>query len=351
LEDVTVLVTGAGAPGIAGTVHSLGDNFDRRKVRILGTDVAEDVVGRYMVDSLRWIPWASSEEYLDSLMEICLEESVDVILPQNTAELLKLSEAKGRFLEMGVGVAVSDPRAIGIANDKERLCALADSLGVPIPASFPVTRFDRLRDRAQKLGWPEKKVVVKPPESNGMRGFRVIDESIDLRRNFYHEKPSSVLVRMDDLERVLGEEFPTLLVMEHLPGQEYTVDVLRSEGTVVVPRTRDSIRTGITFSGTVERNEDIIRFSGKLAEEGDLRYAFGFQFKRDGKGVPKLLESNPRVQGTMVLSTLAGANIIYGAVKHSLGEEIPDFEIAWGTRLLRYWDGIGVLGNVSVGNI
>ena len=42
----------------------------------------------------------------------------------------------------------------------------------------------------------------------------------------------------------------------------------------------------------------------------DLRYAFGFQFIGD-----KLLECNPRVQGTMIASTYAGCNIIYSAVK------------------------------------
>jgi len=42
------------------------------------------------------------------------------------------------------------------------------------------------------------------------------------------------------------------------------------------------------------------------------------------------------------MSTLAGANLIYGAVKYALGEEIPKLEINWGTKFLRYWGGIGI---------
>ena len=57
---------------------------------------------------------------------------------------------------------------------------------------------------------------------------------------------------------------------------------------------------------------------------------------------PKILESNPRVQGTMVLATIANANIIYSSVKNVLGEEIPDFNIRWGTKISRFWGGIGV---------
>jgi carbamoyl-phosphate synthase large subunit len=68
-----------------------------------------------------------------------------------------------------------------------------------------------------------------------------------------------------------------------------------------------------------------------LAHELDLKYAFGFQFKGG-----KLLECNPRVQGTMMASTFAGANIIYSAVKYALGEEVPEFNIDWDSRVLRY---------------
>jgi carbamoyl-phosphate synthase large subunit len=109
------------------------------------------------------------------------------------------------------------------------------------------------------------------------------------------------------------------------------------------------IRSGITFEGVVENNEEIIEYSKSLSEKLGLEYAFGFQFKMDENNIPKLLESNPRVQGTMVLSTFAGANIIYGAIKKALGEDVPDFDVKWGTRLIRYWGGISIHKNECVG--
>jgi len=83
----------------------------------------------------------------------------------------------------------------------------------------------------------------------------------------------------------------------------------------------------------------------KLAEELDLRYAFGFQFKLSDTGVPKLLECNPRVQGTMVAAVFAGCNVIWWAIKEALGEEVipekPKPE-ADGVRFMRYWGGLAV---------
>ena len=73
-----------------------------------------------------------------------------------------------------------------------------------------------------------------------------------------------------------------------------------------------------------------------------LKYCFGFQFKYDINNIPKILECNPRVQGTMVFSTMMGANLIYSSLKSCLGEDIPEFVLHWETKLLRYWGAIGV---------
>jgi len=51
----------------------------------------------------------------------------------------------------------------------------------------------------------------------------------------------------------------------------------------------------------------------------------------------------------MVLSTFAGANIIYGSLKMALGEKLPEFNVKWGTRLLRDWGAISVFQDRKVG--
>ena len=61
-----------------------------------------------------------------------------------------------------------------------------------------------------------------------------------------------------------------------------------------------------------------------------------------------LLESNPRIQGTMISSTLANANIIYSTVKALLNEDIPPFEIIWNTNIYRYMGIIGIQNNHKI---
>jgi len=344
MRKLKILVTGAGAPGIQGTIYSLRNNYDKRKVKIIGTDINSDVVGKYLCDQFYLIPKAlDTENYLYVLLGICINEKVNIVIPQNTAELNTLASNKDKFLEVGTSIIVSNENSINIANNKFNLMTICHENNIPVGKFYLVNKFNNLIQYSKELGWPEKKVVVKPPISNGLRGVRIIDEKINLKRMFYEEKPTSLFIKMEDLEKILGATFPELIVTEYLKGIEYTVDVLKTnKNIIIIPRKRDLIRYGITFSGTTEFNKSIISYSKLISEIINLEYCFGFQFKLDEAGIPKILESNPRVQGTMVLSTLAGANIIYTAIKYILGEDIPSLHIKWNTKLLRYWGGISI---------
>jgi len=194
-------------------------------------------------------------------------------------------------------------------------------------------------------------VVVKPCFSNGLRGVRILTKRHLSPNFFFNEKPNGLFITLEELERILENGFnQKIVVQEYLPGDEYTVDVFRWKNIVVsIPRKRLSIRSGISFNNIVEKNEEIINLSNKLSKVLDLKYCFGFQFKLDEKGVPKILESNPRVQGTMVASTFAGFNMIFLCVLVEINEKKAleliascKDNISWGMKFKRYWGGISV---------
>jgi carbamoyl-phosphate synthase large subunit len=352
-KQVKILITGSGAPGIAGTVFSLRNNYDNRPVYLVGTDMKTGVVGQYLCNDFDIIPPACDiDSYLNRLLELSVSKKVDVILPQNTAELEVLARNRQKFEQVGIKIAISGLGALELSNNKYKLMNFCRSNGIPTAEFFLIDNFKDLKRYAEKLGWPQRKVVVKPPVSNGQRGMRIIDQSIDLKKAFYERKPTDIFTRLEALHDILGDRFPELIVMEYLPGDEYTSDVFRYKNyMLVIPRKRLLVRSGITFSGCVERDEQVISFSGKLAERLNLEYCFGFQFKLDEKGLPKILEANPRVQGTMVLATFAGANIIYSSIKAAMGEEIPAFKVNWDTKLIRYWGALDILNDRLIGKI
>jgi carbamoyl-phosphate synthase large subunit len=344
-DVISVVVTGAGAPGIVGTIYSLRNNPDNIEFKIISTDIIEDPAGKYLSDEFYRVPPPENSTYINIMKKIVEKTNAKVILPQTTREIIVLSRYKEEFKSMGVNIVVSDYKNLLIANDKFSLLEKAKEINIPYPEYYLANSLNSFLEAIEKLGYPNEKVVVKPRVSNGMRGLRIITpEKWNLER-FLSEKPEGVEIDLNSFIEIFDrKDWPELIVSEYLPGEEYTVDVFKdSKDIIVIPRLRKSIRSGITFEAQVEFRRDLIDFSKILSEALDLNYCFGFQFKLSKEDIPKILECNPRVQGSMVISTFAGFNMIYYAVKKALGFDIDLSNIKLReVQFKRYWGGIAI---------
>ncbi|MFO7152851.1 MAG: ATP-grasp domain-containing protein [Bacillota bacterium] len=329
---------------------------------MIGVDRNPNAVGKFFVEVFYNVPDAYSQKYIDSLLDICLNENVNVVLPQTTKEIEVLSKHLKMFKDKNIRIGVSPYKAIRVANNKALLLNMFKDLGLPCPKFRVVQSARELVAIVEEFGYPENPVVVKPPLSNGMRGFRILMEDYWDVRKFLEEKPDGVVISLGDLRKILekGEVWPTLLVMEYLPGKEYTVDAFQGEKTfVAIPRVRQAIRSGISFAAVIEQREDLVYQTRKASEALGLRFSFGFQYKEDAEGVPKVLECNPRIQGTMVASSLAGVNLIWFSVRELLGQPVEPEYIASKlnalkgkrTAFYRYWGGVGVIDDMVTGII
>jgi carbamoyl-phosphate synthase large subunit len=346
--NLTVLLTGAGAPGTRGTLYALRHNPDGVQIRTVGTDIKVGGVGPLWMDAFYQVPAPEDPGYLKALQAICRKEAVDLVIPQTTRELFAMARHKADFEAMGIPVMVSDLTAIEAANNKWTLLQMVEQLGLPYPAYHLARSRHELIDYAAQLGYPGTPVVVKPPVSNGMRGFRVLRDGAWNLERFLTEKPSGVEISLDDLLDVLsrGTTWPELLVTEYLPGAEYSVDAFAGQKAhVAVPRLRKAIRSGISFENELEFRKDLIVYTTVLGRQLGLKYAFGFQFKLDADGRAKLLECNPRLQGTMVASLFSGVNVIWMGVKEALGEPPESVPATLRTASFhRFWGGVGFDG-------
>ena len=340
-DDVTVLMTGAGAPGASGVLKSLR-RPDERTVRVVGVDADPDAYGFALVDDSRVVPRGDEDGYVERIAEVAADVGADVIMPLTTAELGPLAGARESLCDAGVVTMVSAPSALSVANDKGRLYGFLDAEGFDAaPAFRRVDSASAFVDAVESLGYPERPVCFKRPVASGKRGFRVLDRGSDRLDRLLHEKPDSSVTTLDDVLPVLegADAFPELVVMEHLPGEEYSVDVLAKGDSVgpVVPRVRERTRAGISFRGTVVEDEELIESAASICRRLGLEYNVNLQFKYDGNGTPKIIEINPRISGTIVMCVGAGANLPYLGLKHALGEPLPPVEVDWGTTMTRYW--------------
>lgn len=342
LKSINVFITGAGAPGAPGIIKSLR-YVTEREIRITGGDASvATAVGAGLLDKIIQIPPADSPDFAKELLRICIREKADVVLPLVTRELIPLSKQKQKFRACGITVSVSDTRALETANNKYLLMKFCRDNDIPVPEFQLVNTLEQFEQAAVRLGYPDRKICFKPPVSNGQRGFRIINDSQDRMVSLLNEKPNNVFIGYDEFATICNSSsfFPELIVMEYLPGEEYSVDVLVDNGRFIsaIPRSRDHIKMGISFVGTTVNDKEIIDYSRRIVEGLGLNGNIGLQFRRDGNGTPKIIESNPRLQGTIVLCTAAGENMVYKAVKLAMGEDPGKPGVRWGVRMIRYWD-------------
>ena len=347
---IPIIITGGGCPGIAGTIEALQNNPDGTQFRIITTDIEPDVVGKYLSDTFYQVPAPEDYDvYLQAMYEIAKKEQAQAILPLTTRELMPLSYIwetgfAEMFSEINCKVIISGHGAIKTANDKYRLLRKAHDNMIPCPEYYLAESIGLFCDLVEILGYPENKVIIKPNVSNGMRGLRILtDESWDAMR-FKREKPDGTEISLENIVTILSNGiFPKMMVMEYLSGPEYTVDVFRgANGTIAIPRLRERIRSGITFDCKIDLRYDLIEYSKCLSVLLNLKYCHGYQFKLDEDGNPKLLECNPRIQGTMAASIGAGFNMIYASVMEALGKpaDISSVKLTDGAQFKRYWGGI-----------
>lgn len=317
------MITAAGNAYMHGIASCFRNNGER-KVRLIGTDMNVIPAERNYFDETYIVPRADSDKYADALLEICKKEHVDVLIPVMSAEIEQLSENKARFEKIGTVVAVSDPDAIRIANNKIKLFNFMTQNGLPCAKYGIVNTIDTLKEVARDLGHPNNPLCVKIGNSSGSRGFRIIDEKISRYDKFMNSKPNSAYVTLDELIDILKEAdaIPELMLMEYLPGEEYSVDALADHGKLVaaVGRICPIVVDSINMKSIVHSDINALEICAQIIERLNLHGNIGFDFKADSEGKYMLMEINPRVAASISTSAAAGVNLPYLCAKLMTGE-------------------------------
>lgn len=342
MKKLCVMLTGGGAPGWLSIYRCL--KAGSKNLDILACDFSPETLGSHIVKKSFAVPMGNEPRYVDALLSHCIREKVDIVLPITDAELLPLARNVDIFKQKGIKIPISSYQSLQIALNKLSLFQFLEKHNLENPTYVLVNSWKEFMQAIKKLGYPKKPVCFKPTISWGSRGFRIIDATVNVYDIFIHHKPTSIYQSLEQIELIFKKvkHFPQLLVMEYLPGDEYTVDVFMSFGKALytIPRKRIQVAAGITVEGMVENNRKVIALSKKIIQELGLDYSVGVQMKLNASGEPKVLEINPRLQGTSVLSFAAGVNLPYLTILQCLKQKLPKLKIRYGIHMYRHWEEI-----------
>lgn len=263
--------------------------------RIVVTDVNELSPAVHFAHRAYRVPLAGEPGYLDSLLDICVEERIGLLVPTIDDELPHIAGARATFEERGVRVAVSPRRTTEICDDKQAACEYLRAHGiaaattyapdsVPTPAPLPL--------------------FVKPRVGRG--GVGAFAARTERELAFFLDYVADPIVQ------------------EFLPGREFTIDLfcdLDGRPISAVPRERVVVRAGVIDRGRTVADPRLIDLALRTARVLPFRGAVNLQCRLVGDR-PVMFEINPRFSGGIPLTIAAGADFPQMLVDLAVGRPV-----------------------------
>ena len=340
MRPISILLTAAGCPGASTCIRYLR-GIRERSVKVVGADANPEAIGRFLSDRFHTVPPATDPAYIDRLLEVAVGEEVDALIPASSYEIETVAQSSARFEERGIRVVASEPDVLRVANNKERLYeACRGDVRVRLPAYRTVRTLDEFLEAVDSLGFPKTQVCFKPSFSKGSRGFRYLSQGMDRVDLLLNYKPDSKFMSLEEFQEIFRGrlDFPELLVMEVVEGEEIDTMVLgyKGEALLLTHKTRERDRGGVITQGELVERPALDETIRAITEKVPLSYNFGVQFI-DGA----LIEINPRLSTFIYEDDFVEP---YLAVKLALGEISPEeirslqARVPIGLRMIRYFD-------------
>jgi carbamoyl-phosphate synthase large subunit len=317
---VTVGVLGAGSLIGQGIIKAL--KMSSLDYRLVGLDYFQHAVGLYWSDAAHILPdvlspKVSEAEYLESLIQILKQESVEVLLVATDFDVPRLAECRQILeTETGCKVVVSSPEVAEIGDDKWATFRFLESHGLPGPKSL--VDLDNLDAFVAKVGFP---LIVKPRRGARSQGVSLVTEQAGL----------SPALKFAGSDPIIQQAVGTI-------HEEYTAGAVVFDGDCLgaIVMRRD-LRNGNTHRAYLEPSEEIENLIREAALALDSYGPVNFQL-RVGPAGPAIFEINARFSGTTIMRAMAGFNEVESVIRWvALDQRIPLVQQKYGV-VLRYWE-------------
>ncbi|MEN8128556.1 MAG: ATP-grasp domain-containing protein [Planctomycetota bacterium] len=255
--------------------------------RVFGADNSPCSPAFAYCDGTAILPEVKKDHYVQTLLEVCIANSIDIVIPLIDPALEILAPHRDRFEKEGILLLVSPPETIEMASDKYLTCQFAKENAISAPQTFIDITLALDQLTAGALTWP---VMVKPRRGSASRDITTCYDKLQLEAAF--------------------EATAEPMIQEILKGTEYGYDLFgdREFNPVsVYCKEKLAMRAGETDKAVSTADPVLIELGHKLLKSMKLLGPADVDvvLTKDG---PKLLEINPRFGGGYPCSHMAGAD-------------------------------------------
>ncbi|PIS09210.1 hypothetical protein COT75_03035 [Candidatus Beckwithbacteria bacterium CG10_big_fil_rev_8_21_14_0_10_34_10] len=346
---INILITCTNSQ-VAPSIISLIKNHPDYNISVIGVDVVseKDNNNTQFLDKYYQVPMGDNKNYISTIKKIVKKNKVRVIFVGSDEEVLSLAENKKDFKNnFNCEVCCSPLRAVKITTNKYKLMMKLKKNKIDVGKVYSLNKLKDLRLYAEKLGYPKNKFIIKPKFGRGSKGFRVVIDDYDKYQSFYSR--DTINISLDELEevfRIRPKKILNYLVMEYLPGNKYSADILVNNGKIVSMVIRNNWKTPKVNPPTqladIVFDKDVRKYVTKIVKCMNFDFFIQIEVGRNYQGKPILIESNTRLDATIPITTGLGINFFHEMITYSLTGKfrpnLPDYKnYHKKLRFVRYW--------------
>jgi carbamoyl-phosphate synthase large subunit len=263
------------------------------------------------------VPAMNAPDYFDSLLAICRERQIRLLISANDLELAGLARRAEDFLEAGTIPVISDPDVIATCQDKWCTFQFLRSLEIPTPATY--LGLESVRE-ALASGAAKFPIILKPRWGSSSIGLERIENDREL--TLAYEWGNIQLRRSIFWALSEGDHENCLVFQEQLEGDEYGMDVVNDlDGNYfgTLARRKLVMRCGNTDRAVTVDDQQLDRLGQNLGRRLAHVGPLDCDVMMTDSG-PQVLDLNPRIGGGYPFSHTAGANLPAALIAWANGE-------------------------------
>jgi len=274
-----------------------------------------------MAGSETWVEPADlkGDDYACWALDRAVEARVDVFFPQK--EVLAIADAADRFRRAGIRLELPGSAAtIRLLDDKAAMSE--DLAGDPILAPTIRARTAKEVEAAvQAIRAAGVDACVKPAHGVFARGYwHLVEDGLLDCLDDVGSRRMPLATYIQAIEQAERRGVPVdLIVMEHLPGTEASVDVHARDGEILRAVTRVKIKSSRQL---IVGGHELVDTAARLVARYGLNGVVNVQFKPTASGEWRILEINPRMAGGLSYAMPVGVDLAGDWVRAATGQRI-----------------------------
>ncbi len=308
-------------------VTSIGGMFSYDLIRalrmskhifILGTDI-KYTSNSYFLDKFEKIPdpKKNNKKYINKLIYLCKKYKINFILPCSENECIEISKNYKILNKLKIKTSVSNFEIMKNLIDKKSLFETLKKNKIDVGEWFSLNKLNELNIIVKKMGYPKKKLVLKPRRGSGSKGVIILDSKIKVFKYLLNDiKRFCGTGSLKAVKKELRKSKKNLLnyfIMPYYNDKTFDVDCLAKNGSMqlCIPRMRtyQNPLSPTNEGCKIMNNKKIKKYCKDIIRVLRINGVCDFDIILRKNREPQIIDASCRLSGSSTASLSIGINI------------------------------------------